>query len=132
MGFIMPNFKDITFEKEYMSANITLSVYNKRFKRAQEWLDRTFMLKMAPFIPYKTGTYLSKIKARNAAFEGTGVVYTTVPPQRRYLYPGVAPSGKKFHWTNPYTKPFWATYTINTYRTELLNGVKDFVFGRRR
>ena len=84
-----PKFKDITMETEYMEAHVRLSAFGWRFRRAQEWLDKEVMLKMEPVIPYKTGQFLKKIKANNSGFEGTGQIRTAVPPQGRYLYPGV-------------------------------------------
>ena len=132
MALLRPTFKDITMKSEYMTAHIKLSVFGWRFRRAQEWLDQTIMQKMVPIIPFKTGEFLGKILNENAGKYGSGEVRTSVPPQGRYLYPGVAPSGKPFKWTNPRTQPYWGSYVIRTYKHELNQGVKEILLGRRK
>lgn len=118
---------DITMRTEYMTAHIRLSRFNPKFDEAQRWLDRAIMRKMTPVIPRDTGAFLGKIKAANKAKEGTGRIVTAVPPQGRYLYPGIAPSGKPFNWTNPQTQPRWGRYTWVTYKTYFLKGVKKIL-----
>lgn len=123
MGFSNPAFKDITINKGYMKARVRLSVFGGRFKRAQVWLDQEIMKRMAPFVPRRTGAFLSKIQTENASRVGTGKIVTAVPPQGKRLYPGVSSSGRPFNWTNPQTQPYWGKYTVETYKSELKEGV---------
>ena len=127
MGFIMPSFKDITMKTQNMECKIGLAKFNGRFRMAQIWLDRTLVEKMQPVVPYKTGEFLRKINEANAGKWGSGQIVTSVPPQGRYLYPGIAPSGKPFKWTNPLTQPRWGTYTYLTYKQEINKGVKHIL-----
>ena len=121
-------FEDVTMKTRQVHAKVFFSRFNGRFRLAQIWLDRKFMEKMQPVVPYKTGKFLSKINAENAGKWGSGVIVVAVPPQGRYLYPGVNPNtGRQFHWTNPKTQPRWGEYTYNTYRTEFHRGVKHIV-----
>ena len=126
-----PEFRDITMKDQYMTCNIKMSKFGGRFRLAQIWLDRAIMEKMKPVIPYKTGMFLSKIEAANAGGWGMGKVVTAVPPQGRYLYPGISPRGKPFNWTNPLTQPMWGDYTIRTYRKEFEDGVRHIVLTGR-
>lgn len=118
---------DISMQHEYMTAHVRLSRFNERFEEAQKWADEEIMRKMEPVIPYKTGEFLGKIKQENAAMAGTGRVRTIVPPQGRYLYPGIAPSGKPFNWTNPLTQPRWGKYTRINYKQEIVDGVREIL-----
>lgn len=118
---------DITMRTQYMTAHIRLSRFNPKFDEAQKWLDRAIMRKMTPFVPKDTGEFLGKIKSENRAIAGTGRVITSVPPQGRYLYPGIAPSGKPFNWTNPQTQPRWGRYTWVTYKSYFLKGVRKIL-----
>ena len=130
MGLFTPRFKDITFKNQTMTDHIGLAFFGGRFKRAQIWLDKEIMNKMAPVIPYRTGAYLGKIKAQNATLEGTGVVRTTVQPQGVKLYSGISPKGIPYHWTNPNTQPYWGQYVIQTYRHDLVDGVRRIIGGK--
>ena len=132
MGLVTPKFKDITMKNETMKAHIGLSVFGWRFGRAQKWLDQEIMNKMEPIIPRKTGAFLARIKNDNAGRIGTGEIRTSSPPQGRRLYPGVSERGVPFHWTNPKTQPYWGHFVIRTYRHELVQGVKDIVYGRKK
>ena len=123
MSIIGPNLKDLTMKSQYMKCNVRFARFNGRFRLAQIWLDRKLLERMQPFVPYKTGTFLGKINAENAGKAGTGEIVTSVPPQGRYLYPGIAPSGRPFNWTNPLTQPKWGTYTYETYRDEFKRGI---------
>lgn len=128
MGFIMPSLKDITMKSQYMECKIELSRFNGRFRLAQIWVDRTLVARMQPYVPYKTGKFLGKINAANAGRWGTGEIVTSVPPQGRYLYPGINyRTGKPFHWTNPLTQPQWGTYTYQLHKQEINNGVKHIL-----
>jgi hypothetical protein len=131
MGFLRPTFKDITMENEFMTAHIGLSVFGGRFERAQAWLDREILKKMTPIIPYKTGAFLNRILNNNAGRAGTGEIRTSVPPQGRYLYPGVTARGIPFHWTNPKTQPYWGQYVVRTYQHELTKGVGEVLKGKK-
>lgn len=131
MGLFRPTFEDLTMRTEYMTAIIRLSRYNQRFRRAQEWLDTEIMRRMTPVIPRRTGAFLNRIQAENAGFEGTGTIRVAVPPQGQYLYPGISTSGRPFRWTNPMTQPRWGSYVVQTYRPELMRGVRDIIMGRR-
>lgn len=127
MAFFEPKVDDITMKSQYMTVNVKLSKYGWRFRQAQIWLDREFMRKMKPVIPYKTGMFLSKIESANAGGWGMGKIVTSVPPQGRYLYPGIAPSGKPFKWTNPLTQPRWGLWVAQTYKKEFADGCKHIV-----
>lgn len=130
MRFFPQEFEDLTMQTQYMTAHVGLAKFGGRFRLAQIWLDRAIMEKMKPVIPYKTGKFLSKIEAANAG-GGTGEVVTAVPPQGRYLYPGIAPSGKPFNWTNPMTQPRWGSWVIRTYEKELVDGCRHVVLTGR-
>ena len=128
MGFIMPNFKDLTMKTQNMDCKIWFSRFNGRFKMAQIWLDRKMIEKMQPVIPRKTGQFREKINVANVGKWGTGEIVTSVPPQGRYLYPGISfRTGKPFKWTNPLTQPRWGTYTYQTYKSEFNRGIKDIL-----
>lgn len=128
MGLIKPNFKDIVMKDQYMDCKITLSRFGWRFGQAQRWLDKTFMDKMRPVIPYRTGQFLSKLEAANATARGTGKVIASVPPQGRRLYNGVNPAtGAPYHWTNPLTQPRWGSWVVQTYGHEMKQGVKNII-----
>ena len=131
MGLFDPvAFKDITINKSYMKAHVRLSIFGGRFQKAQVWVDKEVMKRMAPYIPRKTGAFLNKIQTENASRAGTGKIVTAVPPQGKKLYPGITKSGKPFNWTNPQTQPYWGKYTAQTYKTELNAGVKRILEGR--
>lgn len=132
MGLFEPAFKDITINKSYMKAHVRLSIFGGRFRKAQVWLDQEVMKRMTPYIPRKTGAFLSKIQSANAARVGTGKVVTAVPPQGKRLYPGVTKSGTPFNWTNPQTQPYWGKYTYETHRRDLNDGVRRILEGRDR
>ena len=128
MAFIQPNFQDITMKNQYMTCNIGMAKFNGRFRLAQIWLDRKMMEKMEPVVPYKTGEFLGKIKTANAGKWGSGEIVTSVPPQGRYLYPGVNyRTGRPFHWTNPLTQPRWGSYTYNAYKAEFNRGIRHIL-----
>lgn len=128
MAFITPSFRDITMEDQYMTCKIGLAKFNGRFRRAQIWLDRTLFEKMTPVVPYKTGAFLSRLRAANAGRWGSGEIVTSVPPQGRRLYGGINPNtGIPFHWTNPLTQPRWGTYTYMTYKAEFVSGIKQIL-----
>lgn len=127
MSMFKCRLMDITMRTQYMTAHIRMSQFNSRFEEAQEWLDREIMKKMEPIIPRDSGTYLGKIKEANESMVGTGRIKTTVPPQQRYLYTGIAPSGRPFKWTNPETQPYWGRYVRIHYKQELLDGVREIL-----
>ena len=128
MGLIRPKFEDITMDELHIKCRIGLAKFGWRFQRAQEWLDRKMVEKMQPVVPYKTGEFLSKINAENAGKWGSGEVVTAVPPQGRYLYPGINyRTGLPFKWTNPLTQPRWGTYTYQTYKQEFNRGIKHIL-----
>ena len=132
MGFFTPKFEDLTMKTEHMTTHIRLAYFGGRFGRAQRWLNTEIMHKMEPVIPYKTGKFLSRIQQNNRGFENTGSIRVAVPPQGKYLYPGVNfRTGKPFKWTNPKTQPRWGSWVIRTYKPELLKGVKDILLGRK-
>ena len=131
MGLFMPSFKDITMKTETMEAHIGLSVFGWRFSKAQKWMDEEFLRLMEPYVPYRTGAFLARIKNANAGRVGTGSIRVAVPPQGKKLYPGVNYNGVPFHWTNPKTQPFWGQFVVRTYRHEITKGVKDIILGRK-
>ena len=118
---------DITMKTQYLTSHIRLSRFNPKAEEAQKWLDRAIMRKMTPYVPKKTGVFLSKIKAENRGMVGTGHVKTAVPPQGRYLYPGIAPSGRMFNWTNPQTQPRWGRYTWVNHKEYFLKGARKIL-----
>ena len=122
-----PKFNDLTMSGQYMTYDIGLKKFGGRFRLAQIWLDRRIMQLMRPYVPYKTGQFLAKITAANNGGWGSGKIVTSVPPQGKYLYPGVTKNGKPFNWTNPKTQPRWGEYTIKTHRKELEDGVKHII-----
>lgn len=122
---------DLTMKNRGFYAHVALSRFNPRFHKAQLWLDQTVMSLMHPIIPYKTGEFLGKILNANAGNYGTGMLKVAVPPQGRYLYPGVSPSGKPFNWSNPKTQPRWGSYIVKNHRSELNKGVRDIIAGRK-
>ena len=128
MAFVEPDFKDITMKTQNMTCNIKMAKFNGRFRRAQIWLDRTLIEKMKPYIPYKTGDFQSRIVQANAGTWGTGEITTAVPPQGKYLYPGISPrTGKPFKWTNPQTQPRWGTFTYQTYKPDFIRGILHII-----
>lgn len=129
MGFLTkPRFKDLTMENKAVKVKIGLFKYNKRFEEAQIWLDRQVMSDMSPYVPYRTGAFLSRIKAENALMEGTGQVKAAVPPQGRYLYNGVSRfSGRALHYTNPITTPRWFETVKSIYYPSWENGVREII-----
>lgn len=128
LGFIRPNFKDITMQNQYITAHIGLAKYGWRFAEAQKWFDRKMLEKMQPVLPRKTGEFREKINAANATRIGTGIIVTSVPPQGRKLYQGFNPrTGIKYNWTNPLTQPRWGTWVYQTYKPELLKGVRQII-----
>ena len=132
MAIIGPTFRDFTMKSQEMECKIKFTRFNGNFRRAQIWLDRTLVEKMQPYVPYKTGKFLSKINTENAGKWGTGQIVTAVPPQGRRLYPGFNPrTGRMYHWTNPNTQPRWGTYTYERYKSEFQKGlVHTIVTGR--
>lgn len=132
MALFGANFQDFTYESEYVKANVRFSKFNGRFRLAQIWLDRTFMEKMKPVIPYRTGAFLSRIEAANAGGWGMGRIVTSSPPQGKRLYGGINPaSGLPFHWTNPLTQPRWGEWTYQTYKKEFNDGIKHIILTGR-
>ena len=131
MQFFKPEFEDYTMKNQYLEVHVGFGRYGRRFLLAQIWLDRTFMDKMRPVIPYKTGQFLSKIEAANAGGWGMGKIVTSAPPQGRYLYPGIAPSGKPFNWTNPLTQPRWGSWVAQTYGKEFEDGIRHIILTGR-
>jgi len=127
MAFFGADFQDFTYKSEYVKANVHFSKFGGRFRLAAIWLDRTFMEKMKPVVPYKTGKFLSRLEAANAGGWGMGRIVTSSPPQGRYLYGGISRSGKPFRWTNPLTQPRWGQWTYQTYQQEFNEGIKHII-----
>lgn len=124
MGLFNADFKDVVMKNQYIDCKIGLSRFGGRFKKAQIWLEKAFFDKMKPVVPYRTGQFLSKLEAANAANRGMGQVIASVPPQGRKLYYGINPNtGMPWHWTNPLTQPMWGSWVIQTYGDELKKGV---------
>ena len=131
MEIFKPNFKDFTFKDGHMSAKIRFSVFNRRAKKAQVWLDREIMTDMRPLIPIRTGVFRRTIESVNKIFEGTGRITTAVPPQGKWLYGGVTDSGKPIKYTNPLSVPKWGEVTIEKNREKYKQGVKDCLKGKQ-
>ncbi len=124
MGYI----KDITINGHDLKAQISLSEFNARIDKAQRWLEQEIVKKMLPVIPRKSGNLLGEIQAANSSMYGSGYV-RVAQNYGVYLYPGIAKNGNPFNWTNPQTQPEWGHYTIETYRSELEQGVEKILKG---
>ena len=128
-----PEFEDFTYLSDSVKCNIRFSRFGWRFKRAQEWLEHTFVIKMVPVMPQRTGALVNKTIDENARNYHDGRVITIGLDYGKKLYSGVNPkTGKPWHWTNPLTQPYWGEYVINEYESELVDGVKDIIAGRKR
>lgn len=72
--------------------NVTCSFSGARFRKqyqdAQNRLDEQVMEDMVPFMPRKTGDFISRTKAESAAMQGTGRVMAAAPPFGYFLYWG--------------------------------------------
>lgn len=124
MGLFNANFKDVVMKNQYIDCQIKMSRFGWRFKQAQIWLEKAFFDKMKPVVPYRTGQFLSKLEAANAANRGMGQVIASVPPQGRRLYNGInLNTGMPYRWTNPLTQPRWGSWVVQTYGKELKKGV---------
>jgi len=127
-GIFGPEFKDFTYETANLKCKIRFSKFGWRFKEAQEWLEKTIMERMEPVMPYRTGKLVNTTKQQNASSYGDGLVKTYGMPYGKKLYSGINPkTGEPWHWTNPLTQPYWATYTVQQYQPELVQGVKDII-----
>ena len=123
-----PDFKDFTLETANLKCHIRFSKFGWRFKDAQKWLEKTIVEKMTPVMPYKTGKLVNTTIQKNASNYGDGFVTTYGMHYGAKLYNGINPkTGEPWHWTNPLTQPFWASYTVQQYKPELVQGVKDII-----
>ena len=68
---------------------------NRNLNNAQFALDSAIMTSMQPFMPMQDGSFISRVKAQNAAVAGTGEVYAAVGPEGRFLYEGNVMLGER-------------------------------------
>ena len=68
---------------------------NRNLNNAQFALDSAIMTSMQPFMPMRDGSFISRVKAQNAAVAGTGEVYAAVGPEGRFLYEGNVMVGER-------------------------------------
>jgi len=123
-----PDFQDFTYLSGNLRCNIKFSKFVPRFKKAQQWLEKTIVDKMTPFMPYKTGALVNRTVQENASNYGDGWVKTYGLPYGKKLYGGINPrTGKPWNWTNPLTKPYWGEYVVQQYKYELIGGVKEII-----
>lgn len=128
-----PEFEDFTYMTGDVKCKIHFSKFGWRFKRAQEWLEKTFVEKMTPVMPRKTGALVNKTIQVNAQNYGDGWIKTYGIDYGRRLYGGINPkTGKPWNWTNPDTQPYWGEYVVLQYGPELKQGVKDIILGRKK
>lgn len=128
-----PDFEDFTYLSGNFKCKVHFSQYGFRFKRAQEWLEKTFVEKMIEVMPRKTGALINRTVQKNAANYTDGWIETIGLDYGKKLYGGINPStGKPWNWTNPATQPYWGEYTAQQYKPELVQGVKDIVYGRKK
>ena len=129
-----PEFEDFTLFTGYLKCRINFSRFGWRFAQAQEWLEQKIVEKMTPVMPRKTGKLIRETIDQNNASLGDGWVKTYGMPYGRKLYGGINPkTGIPWHWTNPSTQPFWAEYTIQNYKPELVSGVtRILLLGEKR
>jgi hypothetical protein len=127
-GGVQPDFEDFTYLSGDVRCKINFSKFGWRFKRAQEWLEKTIVEKMTPIMPRKTGALVNQTIQDNASNYGDGWVKTYGLPYGLRLYSGINPkTGEPWHWTNPLTQPYWGEYVIQQYKPELVQGVKDII-----
>ena len=123
-----PEFKDFTLKTKNLKCHIRFSKFGWRFKEAQEWLERTIVERMTPVMPYKTGKLVRQTILDNSVNYTDGLVKTSGMPYGTRLYSGINPrTGIPWRWTNPLTQPYWATYTVQTYKPELVAGVRGII-----
>jgi hypothetical protein len=123
-----PEFEDFTYLSGAVRCKIRFSKYGWRFRKAQEWLEKSFVDRMVTFMPRKTGALINRTIQVNARSYSDGHVETYGLDYGKKLYSGINPAtGKPWHWTNPSTRPYWGEYVIRTYGQELSQGVKDII-----
>ena len=128
-----PEFEDFTYLSGDVKCRINFSKFGWRFKRAQEWLEETFVERMIPVMPRKTGALVNKTIQVNASNYSDGFVRTYGIDYGRKLYGGVNPqTGKPWNWTNHDTQPYWGQYVVREHGEELRQGVKDIILGRKK
>lgn len=121
--------KGIDVNTPEMKAHVDLAKYGDRADQAQRWAEAEVVRKMLPIMPRKTGNLVGIIQSYNSVINGSGVVRAAqeygVP-----LYSGVSKSGRPFNWTNPSTVPRWGHYTVETYKKDIIRGVKNIMLGK--
>lgn len=135
-------------------------VFDKRFQKAQFWLDSAIAQSMLPYIPYDTGTLQEAIMRESMAVAGTGRVCAYTLPYGRYLYEGVkmvdsktgkgarkfevngqtifryrlgatlVPTAEPLHYSNPQATPKWFETAKNNHSKDWVKGVKNILNGR--
>lgn len=88
-------FDDIKVDTTNMTANVNMKELANRFNKAQFELDSAIMTSMERFMPRRDGTFINRVRAKNAAVAGTGKVYAAVGPEGRFLYEGKVMIGEK-------------------------------------
>lgn len=139
--------KDVDITQGNFRANIDLSKYDERIKKAQYYLDSEVMTAMLPYIPIRTGSLRQRTLAESQSVAGTGKVYAAVKPYGRFHYYGKvmvdeetgSPWAKRGHkkvvterplkWTNPLTQPMWFEPVKAQNKDRWINGLKEIIGG---
>ena len=119
---------DINVKGLGFNAKVDLAKYGHRLEEAERWVEAEIVRKMLPIMPRDTGNLIGTIQSVNSVLNGSGKV-RAAHEYGVYLYEGISKSGAPFNWTNPQTQPRWGHYVIDTYRSELKDGVKEILNG---
>lgn len=135
--FNLVNFKDIHYISSpsgtfgVIKANVKLSKFGGRFRKAQEYLDTQIMKDMEPYVAYRTGALLNHIKMYNQLMAGKGEIMPFALSYGKNTYQGLNSHGAPIqHWTNPQTQPYWFDYTRQMHEKEWVDGCKDIILGK--
>ena len=85
-------YKDRTIEGVM---KIDLSRFEGQYSKAQYELDSMVMTSMMPYMPKRTGTFISVTQGMSESIAGSGKVIAAAPPMGRYLYEGKVMEGVK-------------------------------------
>lgn len=82
------HFKGFSIIDGDIKIKLSMSRFDKQFRKAQYQLDGNVMNSMVPFMPFENGDFIKVTRAHSAAVQGSGEVYAAFGPQGRYLYEG--------------------------------------------
>lgn len=122
----MTNLQDIKIQDGDITAQLGLSRFNEKIENAQRWVENEFVKKMLPVMPRKTGNLIGVIQSENSVTAGDEEVIVS-KIYGNALYEGLSKYGKPFNWTNPMTQPRWGHYVYDTYKQELMDGVRKIL-----